>query len=77
MKELLVTIVKALVDYPDKVEVKEITGDQSVILELKVAETDRGKVIGKQGRIIRAIRTIVGCSAAKLNKRVVIEVIEK
>ncbi|MCS7231917.1 MAG: KH domain-containing protein [Elusimicrobiota bacterium] len=77
MKELLATIVKALVDYPDKVEVKEIGGEQSVILELKVAETDRGKVIGKQGRIIRAIRTIVGCSAAKLNKRVVIEVIEK
>lgn len=77
MKDLLITIVKALVDYPDKVEVKEISGDQSVILELKVAETDRGKVIGKQGRIIRAIRTIVGCSAAKLNKRVVIEVIEK
>lgn len=77
MKELLITIVKALVDYPDKVEVKEITGEQSIILELKVAETDRGKVIGKQGRIIRAIRTIVGCSAARLNKRVVIEVIEK
>lgn len=77
MKELLATIVKALVDYPDKVEVKEIGGEQSVILELKVAETDRGKVIGKQGRIIRAIRTIMGCSAAKLNKRVVIEVIEK
>ncbi|MCS7150825.1 MAG: KH domain-containing protein [Endomicrobia bacterium] len=77
MKELLLTIVKALVDYPEKVEVKEISGDQSLILELKVAETDRGKVIGKQGRIIRAIRTIMGCSAAKLNKRVVIEVIEK
>lgn len=77
MKELLLTIVKALVDYPEKVEVKEIGGEQSVILELRVAETDRGKVIGKQGRIIRAIRTIVGCSAAKFNKRVVIEVIEK
>lgn len=76
MKELLLTIVKALVDYPEKVEVKEVGGEQSLILELKVADTDRGKVIGKQGRIIRAIRTIMGCSAAKLNKRVVIEVIE-
>jgi hypothetical protein len=77
MKELLQTIVKALVDYPEKVEVKEIGGEQSTIFEVKVADTDRGKVIGKQGRIIRAIRTIMGCSAAKYNKRVVIEVIEK
>ncbi len=76
MKELLLTITKALVDYPEKVEVKEITGDKSVILELKVADTDRGKIIGKQGRIIRAVRTVVGCAAAKLGKRVVIEVIE-
>ncbi len=77
MKELLQTIVKALVDYPDKVEIKEIGGEQTVIFEIRVADTDRGKVIGKQGRIIRAIRTIVGCSASKYNKRVVIEVIEK
>jgi len=76
LKELLVMIVKALVDYPEKVEVKEVGGEQSLILELRVADTDRGKVIGKEGRIIRSIRTIVGCSAAKLGKRVVIEVIE-
>jgi len=77
MKELLQTIVKALVDYPDKVDIKEIGGEQTTIFEVRVADTDRGKVIGKQGRIIRAIRTIVGCAAAKYNKRIVIEVIEK
>jgi predicted RNA-binding protein YlqC (UPF0109 family) len=76
LKELLLMIVRSLVDSPEKVEVKEVGGEQSVILELKVADTDRGKVIGKEGRIIRSIRTIVGCSAAKLGKRVVIEVIE-
>lgn len=76
MKELLLTMVKALVDYPEKVEVKEVGGEKSVILELKVVDTDRGKIIGKQGRIIRSIRTIMGCASAKLNKRVVIEVIE-
>lgn len=76
LKELLLTVVKALVDSPEKVEVKEVGGEQSLILELRVADTDRGKVIGKEGRIIRAVRTIVGCAAAKLGKRVVIEVIE-
>lgn len=76
MKELLLTITKALVDSPEKVEVKEIGGEKTVILELKVSDTDRGKIIGKQGRIIRAIRTILGCAAAKLDRRVVIEVVE-
>ena len=76
MKDLLVQIVKALVDYPEKVSVKEIAGEKAMVLELKVADTDRGKIIGKQGRIIRAIRTIVGCASAKLNKKVVIEIVE-
>jgi predicted RNA-binding protein YlqC (UPF0109 family) len=76
MKELLISICKALVDNPSKVEVKEVAGEKTQILELKVDPTDRGKVIGKEGRIIKAIRTIIGASAAKLNKRVTIELVE-
>ncbi|MDI6641263.1 MAG: KH domain-containing protein [Elusimicrobiota bacterium] len=76
MKELLLQIAKALVDNPEKVEVKEILGDKSTILELKVSDTDRGKIIGKEGRIIKSIRTIISSSAAKLNKRASVEIIE-
>ncbi len=68
-------IAKALVDDPDAVQVNEISGEQSVILELKVAPEDMGKVIGKQGRIARAIRTVVKAAATKENKRVVVEII--
>ena len=75
MKEVLEIIAKALVDEPDSVEVKEVEGEQSVILELKVAESDMGKVIGKQGRIAKAIRTVVKAAANKENKRVVVEII--
>lgn len=75
MRELVEVIAKALVDNPDAVEVKEITGEQSVILELKVASDDMGKVIGRQGRIAKAIRTVVKAAATKENKRVVVEII--
>lgn len=75
MKELVEIIAKALVDNPDAVVVNEISGEQSVIIELKVAPEDMGKVIGKQGRIARAIRTVVKAAATKMNKRVVVEII--
>ncbi|WP_234121131.1 KH domain-containing protein [Clostridium hydrogenum] len=75
MKQLLETIAKALVDSPDEVQVSEVTGEQSIILELKVAPDDMGKVIGKQGRIAKAIRTVVKAAAVKENKHVVVEII--
>jgi len=74
MKELIEMISKSLVDYPDEVEVKEIQGEHSIILELHVAESDMGKVIGKQGRIAKAIRTVLKAAAVKDNKRVVLEI---
>ena len=75
MKELVEIIAKSLVDNPDMVQVNEISGEQSIILELKVASEDMGKVIGKQGRIAKAIRTVVKAAAIKENKRVVVEII--
>lgn len=75
MKELVKVIAKSLVDSPDMVQVNEIAGEQSIILELKVAPDDMGKVIGKQGRIAKAIRTVVKAAAIKENKRVVVEII--
>ncbi|AND85065.1 KH domain-containing protein [Clostridium tyrobutyricum] len=75
MKELVEIIAKSLVDNPDMVQVNEIKGEQSIILELKVAQEDMGKVIGKQGRIAKAIRTVVKAAAIKQNKRVVVEII--
>jgi predicted RNA-binding protein YlqC (UPF0109 family) len=75
MKELLEIIAKSLVDNPASVQVNEITGEHSIILELKVAQEDMGKVIGKQGRIAKAIRTVVKAAAIKENKRVVVEII--
>jgi uncharacterized protein len=76
MKELVELIARALVDYPDKVRVKEIEGDQATALELRVADGDLGKVIGKQGRTARAIRTILNASGIKLKKRFVLEILE-
>lgn len=76
MGELVELIAKALVDNPEEVEVNEIEGTQSVIIELKVAEEDMGKIIGKQGRIAKAIRTVVKAAAIKENKRVVVEIIQ-
>ncbi|MBP1744008.1 MAG: hypothetical protein H6Q58_986 [Firmicutes bacterium] len=75
MKELVETIAKSLVDNPDKVQVNEVNGEQSIIVELRVAPEDMGKVIGKQGRIAKAIRTVVKAAAVKENKRVVVEII--
>ncbi len=75
MRELVEVIAKSLVDNPDAVQVNEIAGEQSIILELKVAPEDMGKVIGKQGRIAKAIRTVVKAAAIKENKRVVVEII--
>ena len=75
MKELLETIAKSLVDYPEYIEVKEIVKDDAIILELKVAEEDMGKVIGKQGRIVKAIRNVVKAAAMKENKKVVVDIV--
>lgn len=74
--ELVEFIAKSLVDNPDEVFVNEIEGSQSVIIELKVAPEDMGKIIGKQGRIAKAIRTVVKAAAIKDNKRVVVEIIQ-
>lgn len=76
MKEILEIIAKALVDSPEDVSVKEIEGEQSVILELRVAERDMGKVIGKQGRIAKAIRTVVKAAANRESKHVVVEIVQ-
>ncbi|HZS45192.1 MAG TPA: KH domain-containing protein [Blastocatellia bacterium] len=76
MKELVEIIARSLVDYPDEVQVKEVEGDATTVLELRVAAGDLGKVIGKQGRTARAIRTILGASGMKLKKRFVLEILE-
>ena len=77
MKELVELIAKALVDQPDKVLVTQLEGEQTTILELKVAPEDLGKVIGKQGRTARAIRIILGAGGMKLKRRYNLEIIEK
>ena len=77
MKELVELIAQALVDQPDKVVVSQIEGEQTTILELKVAPEDLGKVIGKQGRTARAIRIILGAAGLKLKHRYNLEIIEK
>ena len=76
MKELISVMAKALVDKPDEVEIKEIEGDVTTILELKVAKDDLGKVIGKQGKTAHAMRAILNATATKLKKRAVLEIIE-
>jgi len=76
MKELIEFIAKALVDKPEEVNVTEIEGEQTSVIELKVAKEDLGKVIGKQGRTARAMRTILSASSTKLRKRSVLEIIE-
>ncbi len=76
MKELLELIAKALVDNPNEVSVSEVSGSQTTILELRVAKEDLGKVIGKQGRLAGAIRTILEAAGTKLGKRVHFEIIE-
>ncbi|MGL5084116.1 MAG: KH domain-containing protein [Clostridium sp.] len=76
MKELVEVIAKSLVDNPNEVSVNELQGEQSIILELKVAPEDMGKVIGKQGRIAKAIRTVVKAAAIKDDKKVVVEIVD-
>ena len=77
MQELVELIAKALVDDPDKVVVTQLAGEQTTILELKVAQDDLGKVIGKQGRTARAIRVILGAAGMKEKRRYNLEIIEK
>ena len=76
MKELIEMIAKALVDSPDQVVVLEVVGEQTTTLELRVAQSDLGKVIGKQGRTARSIRTLLGAAGMKLRKRFVLEILE-
>ncbi len=76
MKELISYIAKALVDHPEQVEVGEVEGEQTTVIELKVAKDDLGKVIGKQGRTARAMRTILSAASTKIRKRSVLEIIE-
>ncbi|MFO7930473.1 MAG: KH domain-containing protein [Thermodesulfobacteriota bacterium] len=77
MKDLIAYIAKALVDNPDDVTVTEVEGGQTAVLELKVAKEDLGKVIGKQGRTARAMRTILNAASAKVKKRTVLEIVEE
>ena len=76
MKELVEDIAKALVDAPEGVSVRAIEGEQTTVLELRVAPGDLGKVIGKQGRTARSIRTILGAAGMKLNRRFTLEILE-
>ena len=76
MKELIKYIAQALVDHPEHVEGNEVEGEQTSVIELKVAKEDLGKVIGKQGRTARAMRTILSAASTKIRKRSVLEIIE-
>ncbi|HLE60033.1 MAG TPA: KH domain-containing protein [Thermoanaerobaculaceae bacterium] len=76
MKELVEQIAKALVDQPDKVQVHEVQGEQTTVLELRVATEDLGKVIGKQGKTARAVRTLLAAAGMKVRKRFVLEILE-
>jgi predicted RNA-binding protein YlqC (UPF0109 family) len=76
MKDLIAYIAKALVDKPEEVSVAEVEGEQTSVIELKVAKEDLGKVIGKQGRTARAMRTILSAASTKIKKRSVLEILE-
>lgn len=76
LKDLVEYMAKALVDKPDEVEVHEVDGEQTTVIELKVAKEDLGKVIGKQGRTAQSMRTILGAVSTKLRKRSVLEILE-
>ena len=76
MKDLIKFMAQALVDHPEQVEVSEVAGEQTSVIELRVAKEDLGKVIGKQGRTAKAMRTILSAASAKLHKRTVMEIIE-
>jgi len=76
VKDLVEQIAKALVDQPDRVQVKEVEGEQTTVLELRVAQEDLGKVIGKQGKTARAVRTLLAAAGMKVRKRFVLEILE-
>lgn len=76
LKELIEYLARALVDNPDEVQVAEISGEQTVVLELRVAKDDLGKVIGKQGRTVKAMRAILSAASAKIRKRADLEILE-
>jgi len=76
LRELILYIAKSLVDNPDEVEVMEVEGEKTTVLELRVAQEDLGKVIGKQGKTARAMRTILNAAATKIKKRAVLEILE-
>ena len=76
MKNLIEVMAKALVDHPEEVQILEVEGEKTTVLELRVAKDDLGKVIGKQGKTARAMRTILNATATKLRKRAVLEIIE-
>ena len=76
MKDLISDIVKALVDQPDQVSVTEIEGENTTVLELKVAKSDMGKVIGKRGRNAQALRTVLSAASGKTRKRYILEIVE-
>ncbi|GIW41647.1 MAG: UPF0109 protein [Candidatus Binatia bacterium] len=77
MKELLLHLAQALVNNPDAVEVKETQGENASVLELKVAKEDLGRIIGKQGRTAKSIRTILNAAASRTNRKVVLDIIEE
>lgn len=76
LKDLVVFMAQSLVDFPEQVEVTEMVGEQTTVFELKVAKEDLGKIIGKQGRTARSLRTILNAASTKLRKRSVLEIIE-
>ncbi|RMG99764.1 MAG: KH domain-containing protein [Deltaproteobacteria bacterium] len=76
LKELIEFIAKALVDKPDEVHVEQVAGEQTIVLELRVAKDDLGKVIGKQGRTVKAMRALLSAASSKLKKRADLEILE-
>ncbi|MBI2060896.1 MAG: KH domain-containing protein [Nitrospirae bacterium] len=76
LKSLVEAMTKLIVDYPDKVEIKEIEGEQTSVIELRVAKEDLGKVIGKEGRTAHAMRTILGAASSRVNKRSILQILE-
>ena len=76
MKELVEQMARALVDHPDEVQVRAVEGEQTTALELRVAPSDLGKVIGRQGRTARSMRTVLGAAGMKLKKRLTLEILE-
>jgi len=76
MKQLVETMAKALVDKPEAVEVTEVEGEQTTVVELRVAKEDLGKIIGKEGRTARSLRTILSAASTKIRKRSVLEILE-